>query len=946
MITHIEVKGAKEHNLKNIDCKILKNAITVITGVSGSGKSSLAFDTIYAEGHRRFVESLSSYARQILNITSKPDVDSITGLSPAIAIEQKSISNNSRSTVGTVTETYDYLRLLFSTVGIPHCPVHGTPIQTQTKGQIIQDIMEIPSTERVYIIAPIVKQEKGTHSKLLQDLKKRGFSRFKIDGKFYLVDELPKLKAKEKHSIDLVIDRLIVKSENKERISDSVGVALNNGNEMVIINIVSKEEKVLSETLFSCKYLCHECGFTMPKLEPRMFSFNNPLGACEACNGIGAVDFFSPELIFENYDMPLFIDTGRKIVSTIRPWSKLDDLKFDIICSLAKTHKIKLEDIKKIPVKKLPEEFINELLYGKEDMLRLTQEYKGKTMRFKGIITKFEHDWKKAGPHKKAILARYRDFVTCQTCNGGRLNEKMLNVKVANKSIADISRMDVITSRKFLSSLKLKGKYAEIAKPILKELIERLGFLENVGVGYLNLNRMAGSLSGGESQRIRLASQIGSGLNGVLYVLDEPSIGLHQRDNHRLLESLQNLKQLDNTIIVVEHDEDAMKQADYLIDIGPKAGRLGGEVISCGTPKEVMADKNSLTGQYLIGKKQVEAPNSTRNFDKKKLISIKGASQNNLKNINVDFPVGLLTCVTGVSGSGKSTLVIDTLYKAVNQKLQGVSFGIGKHKDILGVEYIDKIIELSQDPIGRTPRSNPATYTKVMDSIRDWFVGLPQAKARGYDKGHFSFNMAKGACQACNGDGLIKIEMHFLSDVYVQCDECKGKRYNSEVLEVKYKDKSIADVLAMSIDEAFEFFIDVPQINKKLEVLKDVGLGYLTLGQSATTLSGGEAQRLKIARELSKKATGKTLYILDEPTTGLHFEDINVLLKVLHRLVDSGNTMIIIEHNLDVIKTSDYVIDIGPEGGDAGGHVVAKGSPKEIAKVKESYTGQYLSKIL
>ncbi|MCP4395334.1 MAG: excinuclease ABC subunit UvrA [Alphaproteobacteria bacterium] len=948
MVKYIEVKGAKEHNLKNIDVKIPKNSITVITGVSGSGKSSLAFDTIYAEGYRRFVESLSAYARQILNINSKPDVESITGLSPAIAIEQKSISSNSRSIVGTVTEVYDFLRLLYTTVGVPHCPIHGNAIDAQTTGQIVKEVLEYPEKSRIHILAPVIRNKKGRHITLLKDLKKKGFTRFKIDNEIYLVEELPKLNAKLEHDIAIVIDRLLVKAENKERLADSVGYALDNGKDLVTIDVVSKDGAVESSKLFSSKFLCPECGYTMPKLEPRMFSFNSPLGACDKCNGIGEIGFFSEELVFENTEMPMIYQKGRKTLSALRPWLNLDDLQYDILRSLAKVNKVTKTDLENKAIKKLPEKFIKELLHGREHPLRLTQAYKGKSIKYKGVMPKLEETWKKAGPHKKAYLWSFRDMRSCEKCNGSRLKNEVLNVKVEGKSISDLCRLDIVSLKKFADKLegKLKGKNSVIAKPILKEVISRLGFLDQVGVGYLTLDRKSFTLSGGESQRIRLASQIGSGLNGVLYVLDEPSIGLHQRDNHRLLESLQNLKKLDNTIIVVEHDEDAMKQADYIVDVGPAAGIYGGEIVAAGTPKQVMNNSKSLTGRYLTGKEEISVPNKRRKLDKKKLLTIKGASENNLKNVNADFPIGLLTCVTGVSGSGKSTLVIDTLYKALNHKLQGRSFNIGKHKELKGYEHIDKIVELDQSPIGRTPRSNPATYTGIMTPLRDWFSALPESKVRGYNQAWFSFNVRRGACQACNGDGLIKIEMHFLADVYVECDECKGKRYNSEVLEVKYKGKSIADVLALSVEEALGFFSEVPKIKNKLQVLKDVGLSYIKLGQSATTLSGGEAQRMKIAKELSKRSTGKTLYILDEPTTGLHFEDIKILLKVLHRLVGEGNTMIIIEHNLDVVKTSDFVIDVGPDGGDKGGKIVAKGTPEEVAKVKESYTGQYLKKML
>ncbi|HAG53046.1 MAG TPA: excinuclease ABC subunit A [Alphaproteobacteria bacterium] len=944
MAKYIEVKGAREHNLKNIDVKIPKNSLTVITGLSGSGKSSLAFDTIYAEGHRRFVESLSAYARQFLNITAKPEVDSITGLSPAIAIEQKTTSKNPRSTVGTITEIYDYLRILYTQVGTPYCPTHKIAISSQTVSEMVDKVLTMPEKTRIQILAPIVRQRKGEHSKLVKELQKQGFTKIKVDGEMFQIEDFPELDKKFKHDLEIVVDRLAVKPDNQSRLAESIETALGIAEDLVIVETVPKDDTKPEQMLFSAKYACPHCGFSLPDLEPRMFSFNSPFGACQTCDGIGGLQHFDEHLIIEDYNKALLDEVKGKHVTTIRPWSDLNELQYDILISLAKKHKINLL----APANTHPDEFMHELFYGSKEPLTLMEGYKGEQLKFKGIIPSLEKQWKVAGPHKKYALNRFRSLKTCTDCNGSRLKDSVLAVKINDLSISDVTQFSITQSKEFFGGLyrTLSEKNKIIAKPILKEINERLSFLSYVGLDYLSLDRTSGTLSGGESQRIRLASQVGSGLNGVLYVLDEPSIGLHQKDNDRLLDTLKQLRDLDNTVIVVEHDEDAIRSADYVLDIGPKAGIHGGQVIAAGTPKQIMANKKSVTGAYLNGERKIAIPENRRpvSFDNK--LSVLGASANNLKNVDVDFPLGVMTCVTGVSGGGKSSLVIDTLYQGLAQRLNGGHYAVGKHKDITGLEHIDKIVDIDQSPIGRTPRSNPATYTGLMDPIRTWFSGLPASKARGYKPGRFSFNVKGGRCEACQGDGLIKIEMHFLADVYVPCEVCDGKRYNRETLDVKQDGKTIADVLDMSVEEALEFFSEVPNIRKTLQLLMDVGLSYIKLGQSATTLSGGEAQRIKLAKELSKRSTGKTLYILDEPTTGLHFQDIDLLLKVLHRLVDEGNTMVIIEHNLDVIKTADYIIDIGPEGGQFGGEIVAKGVPEKVATSKKSHTARYLKQAL
>jgi excinuclease ABC subunit A len=941
MTKFIEVKGAREHNLKNIDVKIPKNSLTVITGLSGSGKSSLAFDTIYAEGHRRFVESLSAYARQFLNITSKPDVDSITGLSPAIAIEQKTTSKNPRSTVGTITEIYDYLRILYTQVGTPFCPDHNIPISSQTISQMVDKVLEMPEKTRIQILAPIVRQRKGEHSKLVKDFQKQGFTKIKVNGEMFAIEDFPALDKKLKHDLEIVIDRLAVKAENQSRIAESIETALGIAEDLVIVETAPKDEnEKIEKMLFSAKYACPHCGFSLPDLEPRMFSFNSPFGACPTCEGIGGLQHFDTNLMIDNFETPFVDEVKGKIVTTLRPWAEMNALQYNILTGLAKIHKVNLMH----GANKIKKEFFDDLFYGTDK----TIEYYGEQIKFKGLVPDLERQWKVAGPHKRYALSRFRSMQTCHTCNGKRLKEDVLAVKIDGKSITELTQFSITESKEFFATLldKLSPKNQIIATPILKEINERLNFLSYVGLDYLSLDRKSGTLSGGESQRIRLASQVGSGLNGVLYVLDEPSIGLHQKDNDRLLDTLKHLRDLDNTVIVVEHDEDAIRAADYVLDIGPKAGIHGGQVMAAGTPKQIMANKNSVTGKYLNGELKIAIPEKRRKVSFKNKLSVVDATQNNLKNITVDFPLGVMTCVTGVSGGGKSSLVIDTLYQGVAQKLNGGHYNVGEHKEITGLEHIDKIVDIDQSPIGRTPRSNPATYTGLMDPIRTWFAGLPASKARGYKPGRFSFNVKGGRCEACQGDGLVKIEMHFLADVYVPCEICDGKRYNRETLEIKQDGKNISDILDMSVEEGLEYFSEVPSIRSKLQLLMDVGLSYIKLGQSATTLSGGEAQRIKLAKELSKKSTGKTLYILDEPTTGLHFQDIDLLLKVLHRLVDEGNTMVVIEHNLDVIKTADYIIDIGPEGGQYGGQVVAKGTPEEVAKSKDSHTARYLAKSL
>lgn len=936
----IEVRGAKEHNLKNINVTIPKNKLVVITGLSGSGKSSLAFDTIYAEGQRRYVESLSAYARQFLQLQNKPDVEYISGLSPAIAIDQKTTSKNPRSTVGTITEIYDYLRLLFARIGVPYSPATGLPIQSQTVSQMVDAISALPKDTKIYILAPIVKGEKGEHRKELMHLKKQGFQRVKIDNIIYELDDLPVIDKNKKHLIELVVDRLSINDELNNRLADSIEIALKHGNGIIHVEILDSE-KVLT---FSEKYACPVSGFQIDEIEPRIFSFNSPFGACQVCEGIGIEHYFNEDLIVPNRSLSL--NQG-----AIAPWEVLKSrYQTQILHSLAAHYKFSLD----VDFDKLPENVQKVILYGSGDEeieLSLNDGMKSQIIKkpFEGIIPDLQKRYHNADDYwAKDDMEKFQSTRPCSSCGGYRLKPESLCIKIAGIHIGEVSSFTIADVFEWFYALpeKLDVTQNKIAERVIKELKERVGFLKNVGLDYLTLSRNSGTLSGGESQRIRLASQIGSGLTGVLYVLDEPSIGLHQSDNKRLIATLKNLRDIGNTVIVVEHDEETMATADYLIDIGPGAGVHGGEVIASGTPQEVTDCPESITGQYLKGTKFIPIPNKRRTGQSGKFIQLTGACSNNLQNVKIKIPLGTFTCVTGVSGGGKSTLIIHTLYKAAIKKLEQTAVVPGKYDTISGLEYLDKIIDIDQSPIGRTPRSNPATYTGVFSPIRDWFTNLPEAKARGYKVGRFSFNVKGGRCETCQGDGLIKIEMHFLPDVYVMCEECKGKRYNRETLEIRYKDKSIADVLDMTVEDALKFFDKVPVIKEKIDALMDVGLGYIKIGQSATTLSGGEAQRVKLAKELARRSTGKTLYIFDEPTTGLHSDDINKLLKVLHKLVDLGNTAIVIEHNMDVIKTADYMIDVGPGGGDKGGKIVACGTPEDVAKVKESITGEYLKEYL
>ncbi len=931
----IEIKGAREHNLKNVDINIPKNKLTVITGLSGSGKSSLAFDTIYAEGQRRYVESLSAYARQFLELMKKPDVDSIEGLSPAISIEQKTTSHNPRSTVGTVTEIYDYMRLLWARVGTPYSPVTGLPIESQTVSQMVDRIAAMPLGTKLLLLAPIARGKKGEFKKEFESLQKQGYQRIKVDGEVYNLDEVPNLSKTIKHDIEVVVDRVAVKPDMQERLAQSVETALKLSDGLLYVENNDTKER----TVFSSKFACPVSGFTIEEIEPRLFSFNNVFGACPHCDGIGAKLYMDPLLIVPNENLSLHQgavvpwNTGKSAFYTQTINSLADFLRIDV----------------NTPWKELPEEAKKVILYGSGNVCVPMYYSRFVTDKpFEGVIPNMERRFLETDSSwVREEFSKYQSAAPCEFCRGKRLKPEALAVKIDGLDIMDACELSINKAYDWFSGIeaKLSPKKAEIAHKILKEIIDRLSFLNNVGLNYLNLSRQSGTLSGGEAQRIRLASQIGSGLTGVLYVLDEPSIGLHQRDNDRLLETLTHLRDIGNSVIVVEHDEDAIRAADYLVDMGPGAGDNGGNVTAEGTVEEVLKNKNSLTAQYLNGEKKIEVP-KTRRKGNGKFIELKGAKTNNLKNVNVKIPLGTFTCITGVSGGGKSSLILETLYKALNKELNGSREPTGIYSEIKGVENIDKIIDIDQSPIGRTPRSNPATYTGLFTNIRDWFAGLPEAKARGYAAGRFSFNVAGGRCEACKGDGVTKIEMHFLPDVYVECDECHGKRFNRETLEVKYKDKSISDVLDMTVAEAYKFFDAIPSIKNRLSLLQQVGLDYIHLGQQATTLSGGEAQRIKLSKELSKRATGRTLYILDEPTTGLHFEDINRLLKVLHTLVEQGNTVVVIEHNLDVIKTADYIIDIGPEGGDGGGRIVAKGTPEEVAKVKESYTAKYLKKFL
>ena len=936
----IIIRGAKGHNLKNIDVDIPRDKFVVITGLSGSGKSTLAFDTIYAEGQRKYVESLSAYARQFLGQMDKPDVEFIEGLSPAISIDQKTTSRNPRSTVGTVTEIYDYLRLLYARVGVPHCPVCGREISGQSVDQIVDRIIQLEEGTKLMLLAPVVSGKKGEHEKILERIRKDGFLRARVDGEVYnIAEEDIKLEKTKKHTIEIVVDRIVVKPGIEARISDSVEMALNNSEGLVIAGIIGGEDLV-----FSTKFACPEHGEGIPEMEPRVFSFNAPFGACPDCNGLGHILRVDPELVV--VDSKLSIAKGA--LGSV--FSSMDEkgYYFQMISALAEAYG---EDLN-TPFEELSEEFRHDLLYGSDKPLNYVFESKYGGTRthigrnFEGVIRNLERRYRETNSDFiKEKIQTYMSLIPCATCGGKRLKSEVLAVTVGGININDFTQMSVSESLSFIENLVLPEKEAVIAKEILKEIKNRLTFLKNVGLDYLTLSRSAGTLSGGEAQRIRLATQIGSGLMGVLYILDEPSIGLHQSDNDKLISTLRRLTDIGNTLIVVEHDEDTMKAADYIIDIGPGAGINGGEVVACGTYEDIMKCERSITGQYLKGVRSIAVP-ETRNPGNGNFLRIKGAAENNLKNIDVAIPLGTFTCVTGVSGSGKSSLINEILYKSLASKLNRAKTRAGKHDIIEGVEFLDKVINIDQSPIGRTPRSNPATYTGVFTYIRDLFAGLPEAKARGYQKGRFSFNVKGGRCEACCGDGIIKIEMHFLPDVYVPCEVCKGRRYNRETLEVKYKGKSIYDVLDMTVEEALEFFKNIPPITRQLQTLYEVGLGYIKLGQPSTQLSGGEAQRIKLASELAKRSTGKTIYILDEPTTGLHFEDVNKLIQVLDRLAKGGNTVIVIEHNLDVIKVSDYIIDLGPGGGSRGGTVVAQGTPEEIAENPESITGRYLKTVL
>ena len=935
----IIIRGASQHNLKHIDLEIPRDRLVVITGLSGSGKSSLAFDTIYAEGQRRYVESLSAYARQFLELMSKPEVDSISGLSPAISIEQRTTSKNPRSTVGTVTEISDYLRLLFARVGHPHCWVCGKEIRSQTVQQIVDQVLALPQGTRFAVLAPVVAGRKGEYRKELEQLNKAGFVRAKIDGKVYeLSDDIP-LDRNQKHNIDVYVDRLVLDPEKiKTRLADSIETALRQAEGIVRIEIFDSSQMLT----FSEKFACPDCGTSFPEISPRLFSFNNPYGACPECGGLGTKMYFDPDLIVPNPGLNL-----RQ--GAVVPWAKRVSSAFfmEMLLSLARHYKFEINT----PWKKLPGNVREVILYGSGDeridfSVSLEDRVWKDKRRFEGIIPNLDRRFHETGSEvMREELQKFMNIRPCPACQGARLKPETLSIKVAGKNIAQLSSMSISQAREFFDQLLLSAKEMEIARRIFKEIKERLQFLLNVGLGYLTIDRGSATLAGGEGQRIRLATQIGSGLVGVLYILDEPSIGLHPRDNRKLLDTLTALRDLGNTVIVVEHDEETIKSADWVIDMGPGAGAHGGRVVAEGPPEKIMKSENSLTGAYLSGRLEIPVP-SRRGQPGSRWLTLKGCQANNLKNIDVRFPLGLFSCITGVSGSGKSTLLIDTLYRLLAQKLYFSREPAGKVRQLLGLEHIDRVIDIDQSPIGRTPRSNPATYTGLFTHIREVFALVPEARLRGYKPGRFSFNVKGGRCEACEGDGLLKIEMHFLPDVYVVCDICRGRRFNRETLEIQYKGKNISEVLAMTVDEAYEFFANLPLVKSKLQTLKDVGLGYLQLGQSATTLSGGEAQRIKLSRELSKRATGRTLYLLDEPTTGLHYADVQKLLDVLRRLTGEGNTVIVIEHNLEVIKTADWVIDLGPEGGDEGGQIVAEGSPEALAKIKASHTGQFLHKIL
>ena len=938
MLEKITIRGARTHNLKGIDLELPRDKLIVITGLSGSGKSSLAFDTIYAEGQRRYVESLSAYARQFLSLMEKPDVDLIEGLSPAISIEQKATSHNPRSTVGTITEIYDYLRLLYARVGDPRCPEHEVTLEAQTISQMVDQTMALPEGSKIMLVAPVVRNRKGEFMNLLQGMHAQGYIRARVDGQVIDLAEPPVLKKNFKHDIDIIIDRLIIKPGNEQRMAESFETALELAEGVAEVVVLADESQSERTLVFSSRYACPHCGYSLSELEPRLFSFNNPVGACTSCDGLGTKQYFDPKQII--FDHELSLSQG-----AIKGWDRRSLFYFRMLQNVADHYGFSVDE----PLNSLSDEQMHKLLYGSGDetieFSYLRHKGQGVTRHhsWEGIIPNMERRYRETESNSmREELAKYINSQTCPDCSGSRLRLEARNVFINDTTINQIVTQSIGDALAFFESLKLSGNRAEIADKIVKEIHDRLGFLVNVGLNYLSMDRSAETLSGGEAQRIRLASQIGSGLVGVMYVLDEPSIGLHQRDNDRLIATLTHLRDLGNTVIVVEHDEDAMAHADYIVDIGPGAGVHGGEIVAQGTLAQIKDHPNSLTGRYLSGKEAISVPAKRQAIDKKQLITIKGASGNNLRDVSVSIPIGVLTCVTGVSGSGKSTLINNTLYPAAAQKINRSRIEAAPHESITGLEQVDKIVDINQSPIGRTPRSNPATYTQLFTPIRELFAGTPEARARGYKPGRFSFNVKGGRCEACQGDGLIKVEMHFLPDIYVACDVCKGQRYNRETLDIRYKGQNIHDVLEMTIEDAVDFFSAVPNIHKKLETLMSVGLGYIKLGQSAITLSGGEAQRIKLARELSKRDTGKTLYILDEPTTGLHFHDIRQLLDVLHTLRDHGNTIVVIEHNLDVIKTADWIIDLGPEGGQGGGTIVAEGTPEEVAQQSGSYTGHYL----
>ncbi|MFY9329604.1 MAG: excinuclease ABC subunit UvrA [Georgfuchsia sp.] len=934
----IRIRGARTHNLKNINLDLPRNRLTVITGLSGSGKSSLAFDTLYAEGQRRYVESLSAYARQFLQLMEKPDVDLIEGLSPAISIEQKATSHNPRSTVGTVTEIHDYLRLLYARAGTPHCPDHGLPLEAMSITQMVDHVLALPEDTKLMILAPVVANRKGEQLDLFAELRAQGFVRLRVDGKVVDIDALPKLAKTQKHSVDVVVDRIKLRPDLRQRLAESFETALRHAEGRAL----AVEMDSGKEHLFSAKFACPVCSYSLQELEPRLFSFNNPMGACPKCDGLGQIQFFDPTRIVAHPHLSL-------AAGAIKGWDRRNQFYFQMIESLAEHYSFETG----MPFEELSEEKRQIVLYGsgKESVRFKYLNEKGTRFErshvFEGIIPSFERRYRETDSQMvREELAKYLNAKPCPECHGMRLRREARHVFIGGRTIADISHLALGISRDFFAELKLTGHRAQVADKIVKEINARLGFLINVGLDYLSLDRSAETLSGGESQRIRLASQIGSGLTGVMYVLDEPSIGLHQRDNRRLLDTLIYLRDLGNTVIVVEHDMEAIESADHVVDIGPGAGEHGGRIVAEGTPKQIEAHPDSLTGAYLSGRRQIAIPHQRHLPQPERRLAIRGARGNNLKNVDLDIPVGLFTCVTGVSGSGKSTLINDTLYAAAARHLYGSTTEPAAHDMIEGLEFFDKVISVDQSPIGRTPRSNPATYTGLLTPIRELFSGVPEARQRGYAPGRFSFNVKGGRCEACQGDGMIKVEMHFLPDIFVPCDTCHGKRYNRETLEVRYKGRNIHEVLAMTVEQARDFFDAVPVVSRKLQTLMDVGLSYITLGQSATTLSGGEAQRVKLALELSKRDTGRTLYILDEPTTGLHFQDIEMLLTVLHRLRDHGNTIVVIEHNLDVIKTADWIVDVGPEGGDGGGRIIASGSPEIIAATDASYTGHYLAPLL